>query len=110
MYNLILIIALTLCSATGTLFLKFSSNQLKKDIKKLYHNFNFWMGLFLYVLASIIFLFALESHDLSKLYPLTSLSYIWVSLLSMKFLGESMTKSKWSGVSFILLGIILITL
>ena len=109
MYTLILIIVLTLCSATGTLFLKFSSNQLKEDVKKLYYNFHFWMGLFLYVFASIIFLFALESQDLSTLYPLTSLSYVWVSLLSMKFLGESMTKNKWSGISFIFLGIILIT-
>ncbi len=65
-------------------------------------------GCFLYATSAFIFIPALRGGELSVLYPLVSLSYVWVALLSMKFLGERMNKTKWLGIAFIILGVSLI--
>ena len=43
--------------------------------------------------------------EVSVLYPLLAMSYVWVSLLSIWFLGEVMTSVKWMGVMGIILGV-----
>ena len=43
----------------------------------------------MYFLATLIFISALRKGNLNVLYPITSVSYIWVSLLSIKFLKEN---------------------
>jgi len=58
----------------------------------------------------MIFIPALRGGDLSVLYPFVSLSYIWVMLLSIKMLGEKMTKLKWLGILLIISGVSLIGL
>ncbi len=63
----------------------------------------------LYGVSAVIYVWALKYGRLSLLYPITSLSYVWVSLLSVKFLKENMNNYKWIGISLIILGVILIT-
>ena len=41
-------------------------------------------------------------------FPLVSLSYVWVTLVSMKFLGEEMNIAKLVGISSIIVGVVLI--
>lgn len=65
-------------------------------------------GCFLYAVSAFIFIPALRGGELSVLYPLVSLSYVWVALLSMKFLSERMNKIKWFGIALIILGVSLI--
>jgi uncharacterized membrane protein len=52
--------------------------------------------------------YALQGGELSVLYPLVSLGYVWVCLLSIRFLGERMNSVKWTGVAFIVAGVALI--
>jgi uncharacterized membrane protein len=53
----------------------------------------------------LLFIPALKGGDLSVLYPFVALAYIWVSLLSVKFLGEKMNKFKWLGIALIIIGV-----
>ena len=62
-------------------------------------------GCFLYGLSAFIFIPALRGGELSVLYPTVSLAYVWVALLSMKFLGEKMNAIKWFGIALIILGV-----
>ena len=59
----------------------------------------------MYGISTILFIPALKGGELSVLYPFVALAYIWVSLLSVKFLGEKMNKVKWLGIALIILGV-----
>ncbi len=105
---------LVLLSATlgsfGPLFLKKASLKLTFNLKNILTNHNLIIGLLFYALGTILFIPALKGGELSVLYPLIALVYVWVSLLSVKFLGEKMTKLKWLGVALILTGVTVIGL
>ena len=55
------------------------------------------------IIGALLMVFALKNGELSILYPFLALSYIWVSLLSTKFLPvpEHMNVMKWIGVFII---------
>lgn len=105
-----LVVLGTFVGAFGPILLKRGSGDFNLSIRALLKNYNLLGGLFLYCLASIIFIPALRGGDLSILYPVVSVSYIWVSLLSVKFLNEKMNSFKWLGIGFIIVGVSLIGL
>jgi len=112
MMFIVILLALvsTLLGALGALMLKQGASILKFQIKVIIRNYNLWLGFLLYVFASIIFVYALKFGELSMIYPLTSLSYIWVTLLSVVLLKEKVRLKKWIGISLILVGVILLSL
>ncbi len=56
--------------------------------------------------ASLFWMAAMTKFDISYAYPFMSLSFVLVFLLSVFFFGEPITFQKVMGVSFIVLGII----
>ena len=62
----------------------------------------------LYIVGGILIIVALRGGEVSVLYPIIATSYIWVSFLSIYFLGEVMNAYKWLGVISIIAGIALI--
>ncbi len=66
------------------------------------------VGIFFYGLSSVFFIYALRLENLSLVYPITSLTYIWVGILSIKFLKEKLDKFKLIGMSLVILGVILL--
>ena len=95
----------TFMGAFGSLLLKIGSDKFKFNIIELIKNIPLIAGLGLYVLASILFIFALKFAELSYLYPFVSLSYVWSCLLSIKYLNERMDKLKWFGIMLIIVGV-----
>lgn len=110
LWAMALVIIATTLGSLGPLFLKKSSVGISFNLKKLITNKNLILGLAFYALGTILFLPALPHGDLSVLYPLVALAYVWVSLLSVKFLNEKMNTLKWMGVALILVGVTLIGL
>ena len=103
-----LVIAATLIGAFGPILLKKASAKKLSRISSLATNYPLFGGVALYAIGTILFIPALKGGDLSVLYPFVALAYIWVSLLSVKFLGEKMNKLKWFGILLIILGVSLI--
>ena len=68
----------------------------------------FYLAGFLYGLSAVIFIVSLKFEKLLILYPLISTSYVWTSLLAMKYLNEKMNKYKWGGMALIFIGILFI--
>ena len=99
----------TVFGAYGSLFLKKGSS---KDLRIRYilKNHSLIWGIVLYGIATIFGLLALKFIDLSIAYPITSLSYVWVILLSKKYLNEKIKKLKVIGMFFIILGVVFIGL
>ncbi len=100
-----LILAATGIGAFGPIFLKIGSQKKLRSLSSLRTNYYLWAGIGCYGVGTVLFIPALKGGDLSVLYPLVSISYIWVSLLSMKILGEKMNWMKWVGIMLIIIGV-----
>ncbi len=95
----------SICAGLGQMGLKFGSMRTHKKLVHVLTNYILLTGLFFYGLSSIIFVVALRGHELTVLYPIASLNYVWVNLLSMKYLNEKMNKYKWLGILLIIIGV-----
>ena len=104
-----LVVLATMIGSVGSLYLKKASNNFRFSFNGIF-NFELIFGIFMYFLATLIFITALRKGDLNVLYPITSLSYIWVAFLSVRFLKEKMNRFKWCGIFLIVFGVIIITL
>ncbi len=69
-----------------------------------------WGALGLYVISAMFYLLALRKEMVTVIYPLASLSYVWVVLFSVVLLHEKVTFGKIVGVCGIVLGVVLIGL
>ena len=103
-----LVISATLVGAFGPILLKKASAKSLSKLSSLMTNYPLFGGVGLYAIGTLLFIPALKGGELSVLYPFVALAYIWVSLLSVKFLGEKMNKLKWAGIALIIIGVSLI--
>jgi drug/metabolite transporter (DMT)-like permease len=69
-----------------------------------------WAGLLTVVTVFILWSLVLSKIDLSVAVPIASFSYILVPIVSIVFLHEKITATRWWGVSFVILGVILVSL
>jgi drug/metabolite transporter (DMT)-like permease len=67
-----------------------------------------WIGLALYILATMSWLVVLSRIDLSVAYPLGSMNYVLVTLMAATVLGENVSPLRWVGTLSILLGILVV--
>jgi drug/metabolite transporter (DMT)-like permease len=67
------------------------------------------LGVFFEALFFICLLILMSKSDISFLWPLTALSFVFATLAAMVFLGEKVSVVRWAGVAFIMLGAGLIT-
>lgn len=100
-----MVILATLIGAFGPILLKKASAQKLSSLNSLIKNYSLFGGVALYGISTILFIPALKGGELSVLYPFVALVYVWVSLLSVKFLGEKMNRFKWIGVALIIIGV-----
>lgn len=103
-------IASSVLGAFGVLYLKFASEKITFSIRSLVFNLKFILSLALYGLSFIAMMVALKLSDLSIVYPLYALSYIWVALLCSLVLKEKIYYRNWLGFILIIIGITLTTL
>jgi multidrug transporter EmrE-like cation transporter len=62
-------------------------------------------GYALYAVMTVILVVALRHGELSVLYPIIALSYIWVAILSVIVFHESMNGFKVAGIALIIAGV-----
>ena len=72
---------------------------------KILSNLPMFGGLACYGISTILLVLALRYGELSVLYPIIALTYVWVSILSVGFLGETVNAFKMVGLAFIVLGV-----
>ncbi len=62
------------------------------------------LGIFFQALFFACLLTLMSKSDISFLWPLTALSFVFTTFSAMLFLGESVSPVRWTGVVFILIG------
>ena len=100
-----IVVASTAITATAQIFYKIAADKITLDLTTILTNWQLFTGLFLYGIAAVMLILALKYGELSILYPIISLSFVWVNILSMKFLGELIPLIKWLGIVFIIIGV-----
>ncbi|HII14870.1 MAG TPA: hypothetical protein HA362_01000 [Nanoarchaeota archaeon] len=118
-YKLILFISIAIGIA-GQLVLKQGMNRHGKAVvrmRSIVHDiwdiyFNKWVitGAVLYIGALPLWLMALSKIDLSYAYPLVSINFVAITLLSKFIFREKVTTFRWLSVFTILVGVILLTM
>ena len=83
----------------------FGQTCLKKSVLESARR-RFWIGLgiCIFIIDIILYSGALRFLPVSTAFPITSLSFVMVTLLSKWLLGETVTTTRWIGVGLILIG------
>jgi multidrug transporter EmrE-like cation transporter len=66
-----------------------------------------WLGLFIYVLSVVVWLFVLSRVEVSLAYPLLSVGYLLNAIAAYYFFNEHVTILRIFGIFFILVGVFL---
>jgi multidrug transporter EmrE-like cation transporter len=94
--------------SVGMAFLKAGSGRLEFEVRALITNWQIAAGIGLYGLSSIFYTIAVRQGELTVLYPMVSLGYVWALLWARLFFNERLTKMKFAGLGMILAGIVLL--
>jgi multidrug transporter EmrE-like cation transporter len=108
--SLILVFCCTLLGAAAQMFIKSGANHLSQPgfvgaVVGMLTNPMLFTGYFLYGVNTLLLAVALRDSELSLLYPVIALTYVWVSILSVTLLHETMNAMKFAGITAIVLGI-----
>jgi drug/metabolite transporter (DMT)-like permease len=87
-------------------FLKAGSDRLTLELKALLTNWHILAGVGLYGLSSIFYTMAVRKGELTVLYPMVSLGYVWALVWARLFFNERLTSSKFAGLALIISGIV----
>jgi len=95
----------TILTSLAQVFYKFAALKFSLNIYSIILNYHLYLGLFLYFISFLILVLALKHGELSILYPIYGLSYIWVTLFSGYFFSEIINIQKWTGIIIIIIGV-----
>lgn len=94
----------------GAVFLKSGAMRLEFKLHSLARNWRLLAGVFLFCFSSIFFVLGLRDGELSVLYPMVSLGYVFTLFWSRLFFGERLTATKFTGLALILAGVVMVGL
>ena len=112
----LLAVSITL-AITGQLLMKrgmmaigaFPVSELISKLIPMFLNPFVFLGFAAFGLSSIFWLAVLSRLDLSLVYPMVSIGYVIIALLSWAFFGEAVSALRWAGIFVICVGVILIS-
>jgi multidrug transporter EmrE-like cation transporter len=109
-----LVLGCTVFSAAGQVLMKFGAGH-PMPAFDLTHPFAFVLALLgnlpllggyaMSAGTALLMILALRHGELSVLFPIISMSYVWVSLLSIYFFGDQMNLWKAAGIALVIWGV-----
>jgi uncharacterized membrane protein len=117
---ILLILVTNICYAASAIYFKIGVNNLGRvEVSlatilplslRLITSAAFLAGLGAAGAATACYFILLTRFNLSLIYPLLSLAYLFVAIGSIVFLKESITPANWAGVFLICVGVALVSL
>lgn len=104
----ILVLIASLFLSVAQIFFKLSGTGIFRSLSS-FLNLYFLSGIIFMFVGGVIFLIALKKGELSFVYPLTSISYFFIAVLSVLIIKESIVFLHWVGLALISLGILIIS-
>ena len=105
-HPVLLVFLCTVLGAAAQVLLKIGATQLVK-VNPLSMLVNPWLfcGYSLYGISTALLILALRKGQLSLLYPVISLTYVWVTVLSLILFKETMNVYKAVGLAIVVAGV-----
>jgi multidrug transporter EmrE-like cation transporter len=107
--SMLLVFIASVIGSFGAVFLKMGAARLDGSILS-FVNSRLILGVTLFLGSSVFYALGIRGGQLSVLYPMVSLGYIWTLLWSRLFFKEPFTSSKFVGLGLILLGVFFVGL
>lgn len=108
--SILLVLVGSFIGSFGAVFLKAGSATLQRNLRSFLLNWRLLAGIAFYLASSVFFVLGLKKGELTILYPLVSLGYVWTLMWSRVFFHEPLTRTKFVGLGTILAGVILLNL
>lgn len=114
--SVLLVFCCTLIGAAAQIIMKIGANRLPHvsvgalmtNPQLILLNYHLMAGISLYGLFTVMLVLALRDGELSILYPVIALNYVWVTLLSLALFHETMNPFKAVGISVIVMGVVVL--
>jgi drug/metabolite transporter (DMT)-like permease len=101
-----LVLLCTIIGAAAQIFLRYGAEHLTAaGLRGILTNWALLAGYVCLGANTILLILALRDGQLSVLYPIIALTYVWVTILSPAFFGDSVNVYKIAGVFLIVLGV-----
>ena len=107
---MLLVLVAALIGSVASVMLKAGATRLHRRITSLLFNWRLAVGVFLFVFSSYFFVMGIKKGELTVLYPLVSLGYVFTLFWSKLFFGEKMTRNKIMGLGLIVVGITILAM
>lgn len=106
--SIILVLFGAFIGSFGAVFLKLGAEHMSGGLARLLKNYWLAVGIVLYLLSSVFYMMGVSQGQLTVLYPMVSLGYIWAILWARLFFKEPFTLPKIGGLLMIIFGVALI--
>ncbi len=104
--SIALVFVCTILGAGAQILMKTGSAQVTHfDVIMILTNPPSLAGYILYGINTLLLMLALRDGELSLLYPVIALTYVWVTMLSVYFFHETMNPWKVAGIAVIMAGV-----
>lgn len=108
--SIVLVLIASVIGSAGAVFLKSGALGLRLTLSGIIFNWKLALGIATYMLSSVLFVKGMSNGQLSVLFPMVSLGYIWTLAWSRLFFHEAITRAKLIGIGLILVGIVCLSL
>lgn len=105
--SMLLVFLASVVGSFGAVFLKLGAARIGKSVLT-FANSRLIFGVALYLGSSLIYAMGIRGGQLSVLYPLVSLGYVFTLVWSKIFFDEPITRYKVAGLTLILAGVFLV--
>lgn len=101
-----LVFGCTILGAAAQILLKTGANHLGQlTVLSIITNWGLIGGLSLYGISTLLLVLALRDGELSLLYPVIALTYVWVTVLSFVVFHDRANPLKLAGIAIIVIGV-----
>jgi multidrug transporter EmrE-like cation transporter len=102
---ILLVFSCTILGAAAQLLMKIGMSRYVPEAAAILTNVPLIAGYALYGINTLMLVLALREGELSMLYPIIALTYVWVTLLSYLLLNEPANLYKNLGIAIIVIGV-----
>jgi len=104
--SILLVFCCTILGAAAQIVMKYGANHLANPgLIGMATNLPLMTGYTLYGMSTVLLVLALKDGELSLLYPVIALTYVWVTVLSFILFHDSIKPFKLAGIVIIVLGV-----
>jgi drug/metabolite transporter (DMT)-like permease len=106
--SVLLVLFASFIGSFGAVFLKLGAEYMTGGLARIISNYWLAIGVGLYLLSSVFYVMGISQGQLTILYPMVSLGYIWAIVWARIFFKEPITVAKMGGLAMIVCGVALI--